>query len=175
VSPPAAGPAAGKGALVDYSNAKAGVGFKYSAAWRPRPNPDYELFLVPADTPKATAATGPAGAAPRSISLDVPDLPAHIPGLIPMGPTEKGYLDDLRKKVGQVKVDELPRPALGAGQVKLVRCTSQGASKPFEETAMIVIHNDHVYILRGTTNRPGDEELRAAFDGIVKSWRWAKK
>jgi hypothetical protein len=45
-----------------------------------------------------------------SISLDVPKLPPHIPGLIPIGSVRNGYLDDLKKSVGKLDTKDLPQP-----------------------------------------------------------------
>src|SRR5438552_659890 len=75
-------PATTRSAGGTYANVKAGIRLDYPAAWAPRPSNDFELLLTP-----AREAVGE-----RSISLDIPDLPPHVPGMIPMALVKKGYL-----------------------------------------------------------------------------------
>ena len=52
-----------------------------------------------------------------AVSLEVPKLPPHIPGLIPLGSVVGGYIDDLKKQHPGVKVDDpSTNPANGRGR-----------------------------------------------------------
>ena len=59
-----------------------GVGLEYPPDWKPIPSSDYMLLLVP---------VGGSSSNERSISLDVPDLPLHVPGMIPINSVVNGY------------------------------------------------------------------------------------
>src|SRR5687768_2920171 len=75
-----------------------GVRLSYPPAWTAVPSDDFVLRLVPAGA--ADDAASP------SVSLDVPKLPPHIPGLIPLGSVVRGYVNDLKKNHPDVTVDE---------------------------------------------------------------------
>jgi hypothetical protein len=95
--------------------------------------------------------------------------------MIPIGSVRSGYLDDLKKQVGPVTTEDLPAPNLGATAARLVRSrwkTSSGAG--VEETALLMVHGDHVYLLRERAPAAHADETRAAFDEVVRSVRWVK-
>jgi hypothetical protein len=118
---------------------------------------------------------GRAGETLPAISLDVPELPFHIPGLIPMGAVRSGYLDDLRKQVGAITVEDLPAPDVGGAAARLVRSSWRPApGQTVRETALLLVHGDRVYILRARADAATDDQTRTAFDGIVQSMRWVK-
>jgi hypothetical protein len=64
-----------------------GVRLKYPSDWRPKRSPDYELMLIP---------PGAAGD-DRRITVDIPDLPPHLPWMIQMSRIEHDYVQDLKK------------------------------------------------------------------------------
>jgi hypothetical protein len=136
------------------------------AGWEGHPSEDYVLLIHPASV---------AGPGTPTISLDVPDLPFHIPGMIPIGSVRSGYLDDLRKQVGQMTVEDLPPPDVGGATARLVRSTwHPGADRTVRETALLMVHGDRVYILRGRADEAREGAMRAAFDEVVRSVRWVK-
>ncbi len=148
-----------------YESPKHGFSLRYPAGWVPRANPDYVLMLVPASAGDST---------PRSISVDDPDLPVHIPGMIPIGLVKNGYLDDLKKQFGEIQTTEEQAPTLAKTEARLMRSTYKVNGKPHSETALMLIHADHVYIIRATTDEAGYEAVRGAYDSIIKSLRWVK-
>lgn len=136
-----------------------GVRVSWPGWWERMESKDYVLLL--------RSAWG------AGISLDVPELPAHVPGLIPLGMVVNGYLDDLKKQVGgkvDVRDEAPPAGALG-GKVRMVR-SEWGRSGGQQETAVIVVHGDQVYILRGRSDVGHERETREAMEEIVGSWRW---
>src|SRR5438876_5394298 len=140
-----------------------GVRLDWAAGWVQRPSNDYVLLLTRA------------GAELPSLSLDVPDLPPHVPGLVPIGSVRSGYLDDLRKSVGPIKIANLTPPAIPAAATRFVRSTwtdSRGQSG--QETALLIVHADRVYILRARSPVSDEPAVRAAFDQIVGSLKWTK-
>lgn len=147
-----------------------GIRLAWPDGWATRKSEEYELVLVP------SPARGRNGAEVTSISLDVPDLPPHIPNMIPIGQVRKGYLDDLRKAVGALHVEDLSPPSVGGATARFVRCTwADKQGRADQETALLMVHADHVYILRARSPADAEPETRAAFDAIVKSMQWKKK
>ena len=142
-----------------------GVRLTWPAAWETQQSQDFVLMLVP---------TG-AISADTSISLDVPKLPPHIPGLIPIGSVRNGYLDDLRKLVGKLETKDLPQPGVPDAIQRLLRSQwTDGQGFAQQETALLMVHGDGVYILRGRSAVSDDAKTRAAFDEIMKSLSWVK-
>jgi hypothetical protein len=164
---PATAPApAGSSAAERFSRPDLGVELTLPGGWRQRPSADYVLLL------HAPGASDPSLA---SLSLDVPDLPFHLPGMIPIGPVRSGYLDDLRKQVGPLTTEDLPPPDVGGAAARRVRSTwHAGAGAEFQETALLLVHGDRVYILRARTDPAHEAETQAAFDSVVRSIRWIK-
>jgi hypothetical protein len=144
-----------------------GIRLEHPAGWATRPSTDYVLLLTPAG---ARAAAG--GDAP-SISLDVPSLPLHIPNLIPIGPVRSGYLDDLRKAVGPVTSrNETPPPIPGAAARQVRSTWTDAGGRPNQETALLLVHGDRVYIVRARSLVSDEPAVRDAFDEVVRSMEW---
>ena len=109
----------------------------------------------------------------RTISLDVPDLPPHLPGMIPMRLVKSGYLDDLKKNNGAIQTREEAYPVAGVeGRLLVSHWEKDGKSRA--DIALVLIHSDRVYILGATTDAAGEPAIRAVFDGIAKSMQWIK-
>jgi hypothetical protein len=143
-----------------------GVHLIWPVGWETQPSQDFVLMLVP---------TG-AISADTSISLDVPKLPPHIPGLIPIGSVRNGYLDDLKKSVGKLDTKDLPQPGVPDAIQRLVRSQwTDGKGVAQQETALLMVHNDGVYILRGRSAISDETKTRGAFDEIVRSMQWISK
>ena len=141
-----------------------GVQLVQPAGWVAQPSSDFVLLIRPAGSSEMLPA----------ISLDVPELPFHIPGLIPMGAVRSGYLDDLRKQVGAITVEDLPPPDADGATGRLVRSTWQAGGQAVRETALLLVHDDRVYILRARAGEADEARVRGAFDEIVRSMRWVK-
>jgi hypothetical protein len=118
-------------------------------------------------SPSASSTTDPAA---PTLSLDVPDLPPHIPGMIPISPVVNGYLDDLRQQEGSIETHQETAPKMPGAQARLVRSTWDKGT--MQETALLLVHRDHVYIVRGTSRVSDETATRDAFDTIIDSIRW---
>ena len=141
-----------------------GVRLRWPSGWVQRPSDDFVLLLASAEGLQST------------ISLDVPKLPPHIPGLIPIGSVRNGYLDDLRKSVGRLRTSDLPSPAVSGAAVRFVRSAwTNDAGQEWQETALLMVHGDRVYILRATGPVPDEPAVRRAFDEIARSLEWTRK
>jgi hypothetical protein len=150
-----------------------GVRLDVPAGWAEWPSKDFALLLIRASDAKNAADES---RDPPSISLEVPKLPLHIPGMIPIGSVRGGYVDDLRKAVGKLQTADLKPPNIPAAAVRLVRSTwTDSGGQPKQETALLLVHADRVYILRGRSLTSDEQATRGAYDGMVRSLRWTKK
>jgi hypothetical protein len=147
----------------EFRDTKFGIAFDLPAGWSPKSSKDYVLVL----SPGASSATDPAA---PTLSLDVPDLPPHIPGMIPISPVVKGYLDDLRQQEGSIETHDEAAPKMPGAQARLVRSTWDKGT--MQETALLLVHRDHVYIVRGTSRVSDETSTRDALNTIIDSIRW---
>ena len=115
-------------ALMTFGGAKQGITIEYPGSWTSRPNPDFELMIIP-----------PGAVPSRYISLDVPELPMHIPGLIPIGSVQSGYVDDVKKQFGNVQVTQITAPSMAKSSVRMVRCTGQQGGREIVDIALLAV------------------------------------
>ncbi|MEA2709691.1 MAG: hypothetical protein QOF78_2292, partial [Phycisphaerales bacterium] len=130
--------------------------------WTKQPSEDFVLLL-----------TRPGDAKGSQISLDVPKLPPHIPGLIPIGSVRNGYVDDLRQTYRGLETKDLEAPDVPGAQRRLVRSIwTDVKGRAQQETALLLVHGDHVYILRGRGPVDDEPATRSAFDAVARSLQW---
>lgn len=96
----------------------------------------------------------------------------HLPGMIPIGLVKNGYLDDLRKHVGQLNIVEESSPEIPHAKARFVHTTWSNGGRNFVEMALLLVHADRVYIIRADSNAEAYESIRHAFDAVVRSLRW---
>jgi hypothetical protein len=140
-----------------------GVRLDWPAGWVRQPSDDFVLLVARQE-----------GDGSSTVSLDVPTLPPHIPGMIPIGSVRGGYLDDLRKSVGTIKTTDLSPPAVPGASERFVRSTWTADGVEWQETALLMVHGDRVYILRGKSKTSDEPATRAAFDAVAQSLKWVK-
>jgi hypothetical protein len=145
-----------------WSSSKFGLRLDIPSGWTPQASNDYALLLIPAGAKTADV----------SITLDVPDLPPHLPGLIPIGAVKSGYLDDLRKQVGPLDTQDQTPPAIPGAKARLVRSTWQANGKQQSQTALLMTHDDRVYILRATADSAHRPRVESALQKIIQSLTW---
>lgn len=149
--------------MAQYFNTQHGIQLNYPARWTAHPSDDYVLLLMPpgVDQPQTC-----------SLSLDIPDLPPHLPGMIRMGMIKNGYLDDLRKKAPDLKiVEDQPHP-IDAADGHLVRTTWTNNGQSFCESALLLIHKGDVFIIRSSSDADHLSTARPVFEQVVGSIRW---
>ena len=108
------------------------------------------------------------------ISLDVPPMPAFAL-IIPMGRVVSGYQDDLRERFGDVKTEENAERKVPDATARLVRSTWSKDGKSYSQTALLMVHNRRVYILRGDNDAASDKQTAEAFEAVAGSIRWIGK
>src|SRR5688500_15408202 len=94
------------------------------------------------------------------ISIAVPKLPPHIPGIIPLPSVEKGYIDDVKKRLKDVQVTE-SRPLKIDGQFAR-RCAMTGVAPEGKQTiaALALVKGDTLYIMSAESPLSEAEDVR---------------
>jgi hypothetical protein len=110
----------------------------------------------------------------QTFTLDIPDLPPHIPDMIPLGLVVNGYKNDLKKSHLGVKINEEPPPVVAQARGRELRSTWEQDHAPTTELALLLVHGDHVFILRIVTPSGQLSAGQATFDGIVATIRFLK-
>jgi hypothetical protein len=149
-----------------FENKKAGIRFKYPAGWTSVQG-QTSTFAVeaPAGSIKGTA----------SLTLDVPHLPPHLPGMISPKMVADGYVDDLKKnQIHDAKVDEAVDVRVAGAPGRRVKCSGHAGGKVAIDVAVAVVHSDRVYIFSCDSDADGYDTARASLDAAVASVEWIK-
>jgi hypothetical protein len=152
-------------ASVEWDKSAKGVKLKYPGDWKPQKNPDYELMLLPADGQKND----------RRITVDIPDLPPHLPFMIRMSRVEHDYLADLKKEHPDLQVKSASDANLADSSARLIQSTWHANKQAYDDVVLLVIHASSVYIFDAQTDEVDLAMTRAAFDSIKASIQWTKR
>lgn len=141
-----------------------GLELAYPIDWIPKPMPDYVFAVAPST-----------GAGVAHLSIDVPELPPHIPGLIPIGLVKNGYVDDLKKLWPNVKVEDAVESRVDGANARLVRSSHvKSDGRRSYEIAMLMVKGDHVVILRGNADDVNLSQVERVFNEVLSSIRWRR-
>jgi hypothetical protein len=154
-------------ATSEFSPAGLGIHLTYPGEWRPVEQREYALAIAPA----AVVQAGPHPTSPV-VSLEIPKLPAHVPGLIPLGMVVNGYVDDMKKQYPGVKVDPPANTKVAGANARRVRSTWVAEGKTRSEEAVLTVHGDRVYILRADATAEDAARSREVLDAVLASVRW---
>ena len=138
----------------------AGIAFSYPSDWKPVPGSKSQLQVA-----------APAGG---QLTLDVPVLPFHIPGWIPVDQVTSGYVDDFKKRMPDAVVTNLPDPTLPDATQRRIKLAGHLNGKPAIDEAVLIVHNDKVYILAIDSDDKAYPRLHSALDAVLKSLQWTK-
>jgi hypothetical protein len=158
-SPPSTRPVSQ--APTEFRSDQFGFRVTYPQGWQPRPSEDFVLEFVPIDPPSADAG--------RSISIDVPKLPPHLPGMIRIPLIQNGLVDDVKKKFRDVQIVESRDVDFPDAKARRLRLRWTGNGQPFEQEVLMLIHHDRVYIIRGTSPATNFAATNVSFEQIVSS------
>ncbi len=143
--------------LTEYKSPDGALILQIPDGWHASKNTDFVLFLIRDDQPDS------------ALSLDIPSIPPHIPGLIPLGMVTDGYLDDLRKLWPGLKLQTDEPRDIPDAKAHFVHAVWPHHDKV--ESALLIVKGDHVYILRAT-GAPDHKELWSAYDQLLASMKW---
>ncbi len=146
-----------------FDSTTAGIRFAYPADWTTRPATGSTVFK---------AASPPAAGGSAVLTLDVPTLPAHIPGFLPIGLIVNGYIDDVKKRLPDASGTprDVTIPDATARRVTLTGHDAAGRAST--DDALLVVHADRVYILSADADPAGRPAATAALDAAIGSIRW---
>ena len=149
---------------IEFASKAHGIRLAYPADWKAAPSKDYVLLLVPADA--KNDSTG------KSISLDVPKLPPHMPGMIPLGLVVNGYMDDLKKPHPGIAVEKPAAASVAGANARRVRSTWKSEAQSRVEDAVLTVHGDRVYIFRADSEAAEAERMRQKLEGVLATVTW---
>ena len=163
---------------VAYDGSKDGFRLSYPPDWKPKANQDFTLLLVPVTAPDVKVKDSEF-AGPR-MSVDVPDLPPHLPGMITLGPMEWHYVAEQKQRFADVKVTEktdLTIPKTSARRLVLAghaKNADGSAGAAYTVVTLLEIHADRVYVVSAEAKSQDYPAVRTAFDQVVGSMTWTK-
>lgn len=145
-----------------YCCPQAQIQFAYPADWQAN-SASTSLFSV----------TAPAKAGPCSLSLDVPKLPWHPPGLLTLGMIASQYERDLRKTLMPDAMAEQDDGLTVAGApARRIISSGHHGGKSVVDMAVIAIHNDRIYILSTDCDAQNRRQARQALDDALTTLKW---
>jgi hypothetical protein len=157
--PPGTAPVSVSGRQV-YSDAEAGISFSYPADWKRTAKSSTQMKLsAPGNT---------------QFTLDIPVLPFHIPGMIPLASVESGYVDDFKKRMPDAVVYTEADPTVPEAKQGRMLLTGHVDGKSAVDDVAIIVHDDRIYILAVDSDSPSARQMSSALDGILQSLRWTK-
>ena len=141
-----------------------GFSIRYPAGWTLRNDPE-NVFTADA---RPNDETGP------ELSVAVPKLPAHVPGMVPLGAVQSGYVDDLRKRLRDVRTEQEETGGIAIPAAHLRKFSATGKDDKGERKleVLIVYRNDRLYIVTAEAPAAEAAKSQAAFDQAVASWNW---
>jgi hypothetical protein len=151
-------------AVTSIDSERYGIHLDWPAGWSPRQSKDFVLELVPT------------GNTAQTISLDVPDLPPHLPGMIRINLVVNGFLDDLKKDHPGVQVVEQKDAGVpDATARRVVTAWKEKDGAEYRQDALLIVHNDRVYIIRGVGPSKDAPKTQQGFEKVVSSLKWISR
>ena len=109
------------------------------------------------------------------LDIAVPKLPAHIPGIIPLPAVQNGYVDDVRKRLKNVKTTSgEPIRVAGATARKFGISGVDDSGKTKNLLVIAIVKGDHLYIVTGEAPADSFDAARDAVERVAASWKWIK-
>jgi hypothetical protein len=108
------------------------------------------------------------------MTLDVPKLPPHIPGLIPIDSVRDGYVNDFKKKAPDAQATNLSDPGVPDAKQHRVKLTGHLNGAALINEAVLLVHGDQVFILSVDCDEKSYSAAKAALDLAVQTLRWTK-
>ncbi|HEX8525075.1 MAG TPA: PsbP-related protein [Tepidisphaeraceae bacterium] len=140
--------------------------FTYPTGWVPRRDTNAEN-VVTLNRPKTDLQSA-------EITVAVPKLPAHIPGLIPLNMVEKGYVDDLRKHYRDVVETQSDTTKLDGSPARRFSVTGNDQAGARKLAVVAGVRNDSLYIITLDARAEDFNGSQPAFEQIIKTWSWTK-
>jgi hypothetical protein len=129
---------------------------------------DFVLALAPKDSQGAKDDP--------LIAIEVPRLPPHFPGFLPLGAVVAGYLRDLKARHPDRTVFEQDNVKLaGLDDARRVVCGFTKFGKPWREEALLAVHGDSVYVLVTNCAQVAFDKTAGESAVVESSLKWIGK
>ncbi|HLL87673.1 MAG TPA: hypothetical protein VK324_00055 [Tepidisphaeraceae bacterium] len=155
-----------------YENRDADVAIAYPGDWVTRSNPRSVLSVGPKVASPADEPATP------ELNVAVPKLPFHIPGMIPLGEVERGYVDDVKKRHTDVRVvrsDAIPFDKANARRFVLSGRPNEGGPERLYDVLVVYRGStDKLYVITSESPAPDAAVAHRVLDDVLASWRWLK-
>ena len=151
-----------------FDDATDGIRFTYPGGWTAEPTPSGSTRL------QTVARPGAVDGGSATLSLDVPQLPAHIPGFLPIGLIAGGYVDDVRKRLPDATGTPREVTVPGATARRVTSAGHDAAGRSTTDDAVLLVHDDRVYILAVDADPAARPAATAALDAAVASLHWTR-
>jgi len=148
--------------MVAYAPPQGGCTTQYPSVWHPVTGTD-TLNLAPAQDNSGGK---------RRLSIDVPYIPFHFPGMMTMGRVQKGFTDDLQKRYKELHVDSINDQAMAGARAKRIKATGKEGGTPMAIDAVVAMNHEQVYIISSESDQAGVKAGSAAVDAIINAWQW---
>lgn len=164
VDPPATQPVTEEGGakMIQVVSRRANVEFEYPATWHPQK--DVTVMTLVPDGQKKGGHT--------ALAVDMPDLPPHIPYLIPIGLVDAGFVNSLKSRYQDGTIDENVEKPFPDSAAREVRASGKMGDEEVKVLTMLIVHGDHVYLIESVSDLAHLAATEAAYDAIVGSWKW---
>ena len=147
---------------VRFESDRGHVRFEYPASWHPVQD-DTLLTLVP---------VGETAIGTHTLAVDMPDLPLRIPGLIPLGLVENGFVADVKNRYKEVVVDESAARIVDGLTGRQVFLHGMGKDGPRVVKAFLCVRGDHVYVIDAETDAALESQAQEAYLKVVGTIQW---
>jgi hypothetical protein len=146
----------------------AGIQFDYPGNWQII-KPSSSLFALVAPGPGIQAVDRP------EMTLDVPNLPWHIPGMISAGMVASGYVDDLRKNhIPDAVVKEQKSLKIAGENGRMLTCVGHRNGRTLTDIAVVMVHADRVYIFSTDCDQHGCDLAGKTLLAAMASVKWTR-
>ena len=113
------------------------------------------------------------------VSVAVPKLPPHVPGLLPLGAVQNGYVSDVRKRWTNVAVQQEPETDVAEVPARLfvVAGTDKAdktGSAARKMQVLIFARGDTLFIVTGEGPADQFDAVKTAVERVADSWNWLK-
>jgi hypothetical protein len=155
-----------QGEEMEYESRSGHFSLRYPSDWSSRPTKDYTLLLERA-SPEAGAR----------VTVDLPYIPPHLPGMMTMKLVVNGYVDDLKTQLSDFTVVERADATLAGAPAQRLLMTGRerAADRRGEQRtiwALVAIRDEQVYILQADATPEQIEAARSTIAAIVAGWKW---
>ncbi len=106
------------------------------------------------------------------VTVTVPHLPPHIPGIIPLPAVEDGYVKDVKKRMSNVNEAQSKHVKIDGADARRFVITGQKDKQDRKMVVITSVKGDHLYIISGEAPLDRYSTVRSAVDQVVQTWKW---